>query len=51
MAKTNDGKKAFSTRLYPDLIKKMKSYANRNGLKAGWVLEQALIEYLSKDDK
>ena len=45
-----DCKKAFSTRLDPELLTRLREHCREHGLKQAWILQQAILEYLDKNE-
>ena len=48
--KPEDHKKPFSTRLDPALLIRLRDHCRKHGLKQAWILQQATIEYLDKNE-
>ena len=45
-----DRKQAFSTRLDPDLLTRLREHCKKNGLKQAWILQQAISNYLLNNE-
>jgi len=48
--KPGDCKKAFSTRLDPELLTRLRSHCRKHGLKQAWIFQQAISDYLDKTE-
>jgi len=43
-------KKAFSTRLDPALLTRLRDYCRANGLKQAWIIQQAISDFLMNNE-
>ena len=43
-------KKAFSTRLDPALLTRLREHGREHGMKQAWILQQAIREYLDNNE-
>ena len=48
--KSGDCKQAFSTRLNPELLNRLREHCREHGMKQAWILQQAIREYLNNNE-